>query len=110
MPVITGETALEMATRNGARALGLPDGGLTPGSYADFFTIDLDDVSIAGHSAEDLLPIVVFGLNRSAVRDVVVNGRLILRDQKHVLQDEIISRYQETHRKVWHISQRGNVR
>jgi formimidoylglutamate deiminase len=91
----------DCATLHGARALGVPGGGFAPGSYADFFTIDLNDVSIAGHCAEDLLPIVVFALNRSAIRDVVVNGRFILRDQKHVLQDEIVSRYQETHRKVW---------
>jgi formimidoylglutamate deiminase len=98
----------DCATVHGTRALGLPGEGFTPGSYADFFTVDLNDVSIAGHSAEDLLPIVVFGLNRSAIRDVVVNGRFILRDQKHVLQDEIVSRYQETHRKVWSRSQRDN--
>jgi formimidoylglutamate deiminase len=91
----------DCATLHGARALNLPGGDLTPGSYADFFTIDLNDVSIAGHSADDLLPIVVFALNRSAIRDVVVNGRFILRDQKHVLQDEIITRYKETHSKVW---------
>jgi formimidoylglutamate deiminase len=91
----------DCATIHGARALDLPAGGLTGGSFADFFTVDLNDVSIAGHAAEDLLPIIVFALNRSAIRDVVVNGRFILRDQKHALQDEIISRYQETHRKVW---------
>jgi formimidoylglutamate deiminase len=91
----------DCATIHGARALDLPAGGLTPGSFADFFTVDLNDVSIAGHAAEDLLPIIVFALNRSAIRDVVVNGRFILRDQKHALQDEIVSRYRETHRKVW---------
>ena len=83
---------------------------MNPGSFADFFTVDLNDVSIAGHSAEDLLPIIVFALNRSAIRDVVVNGRFILRDQKHVLQDEIVSRYQETHHKVWQNSQMGAAR
>ena len=87
----------DCATGHGARALNFPGGGLTPGS----FTVDLNDVSIAGHSAEDLLAIIVFALNRSAIRDVVVNGSFILRDQKHVLQDEIISRYRETHHKVW---------
>jgi formimidoylglutamate deiminase len=91
----------DCATIHGARALDLPGGGLTSGSFADFFTVDLNDVSIAGHSAEDLLPLIVFALNRSAIRDVVVNGRFILRDQKHALQDEIISSYRETHRKVW---------
>jgi formimidoylglutamate deiminase len=91
----------DCATIHGARALDLPGRGLTSGSFADFFTVDLNDVSIAGHSAEDMLPIIVFALNRSAIRDVVVNGTFVLRDQKHALQDEIVSRYQETHRKVW---------
>jgi formimidoylglutamate deiminase len=68
---------------------------------ADFFTIDLHDPSIAGHSADDLLPLIVFGLDRTAVRDVCVNGRLILRDGLHPLQDEIVSRYAEVHDKVW---------
>ncbi len=92
----------DCATVHGARSLGVGRGDLAAGSFADFSTIDLKDTSIAGHSAEDLLPIVVFSLNRSAVRDVVVNGRFVVRDQRHVHQDEIISRYGEVYRKVWH--------
>jgi formimidoylglutamate deiminase len=109
---IAGQTLasrlFDCATVHGACALDLPGGGLTPGSFADFLTVDLNDVSIAGHSAEDLLPIIVFALNRSSIRDVVVNGRFILRDQKHVLQDEIVSRYKETHRKVWQNPRAGD--
>jgi formimidoylglutamate deiminase len=97
----------DCATVHGARALAVPSGEVIPGSFADFFTVDLNDVSIAGHSAEDLLPIIVFSLSRSAIRDVVVNGRFILRDQQHIHQDEIISRYKEIHRKVWRNSQIG---
>jgi formimidoylglutamate deiminase len=91
----------ECATVHGARSLAVSSGELRPGSYADFFTVDLKDVSIAGHSAEDLLPIIVFALNRSAIRDVVVNGKFVLRDQKHVYGDEIVSRYTELHGRVW---------
>jgi formimidoylglutamate deiminase len=91
----------DCATVHGSRALSLPGGGLTAGSFADFFTVDLNDTSIAGHSGEDLLPILVFSLNRSAISDVVVNGRFILRDQQHVHEEEIVSRYKEVYRKVW---------
>jgi len=91
----------DCATVHGAKALALPGGELAAGSFADFVTVDLNDVSIAGHSAEDLLPILVFSLNRSAIRDVVVNGRFVLRDQRHVHQEEIVSRYREIHQKVW---------
>jgi formimidoylglutamate deiminase len=95
------ERLFECATIQGARALGVPSGELKPGSCADFFTVDLDDISIAGHSAEDLLPMIVFSLNREAIRDVVVGGRLVVRDRKHARQDEIVLRYRDVHQKVW---------
>jgi formimidoylglutamate deiminase len=95
------QTLFECATIHGAHALGVPSGELKPGAYADFFTVDLNEMSIAGNSAEDLLSTLVFSLNRSAIRDVFVNGRMILRDQEHVDQDEIVSRYGEVYRKVW---------
>ena len=91
----------DCATVHGAHALAVSSGELKPGAFADFFTVDLNDVSIAGNSAEDLLPMLVFSLNRSAIRDVVVNGRFIVRDQQHLLQEEIVSRYRELHEKVW---------
>ena len=91
----------ECATVHGASSLAVHSGDLKPGSFADFFTVDLNDVSIAGNSAEDLLPILVFSLNRSAIRDVVVNGRFIVRDQRHEQQEEIVSRYGELHDKIW---------
>jgi formimidoylglutamate deiminase len=91
----------DCATVHGARALGVAAGELTAGSSADFFTVDLDDVSIAGNSGNDLLPLAVFSLGRSAIRDVVVNGRWVVRDQRHPLQEEIVSRYKELHRKLW---------
>ncbi len=40
----------DCAPVHGARALALPGGALPPGSFADFFTVDLNDVSIAGRS------------------------------------------------------------
>jgi formimidoylglutamate deiminase len=91
----------DCATVHGARALGVPTGGLTVGSSADFFTVDLDDVSIAGNSGNDLLPLSVFSLSRSAIRDVMVNGRWVVRDQRHPLQEEIVARFKELHRKLW---------
>jgi len=91
----------DCATVNGARALAVPTGTLAPGTHADFFTVDLRDLSIAGHSADNLLPLIVFGMNRTAIRDVAVSGKLIVRDARHPLQDEIVARYDEVHAKVW---------
>ena len=91
----------DCATIHGARALGVNTGELIPGAAADFFTVDLYDPSIAGHSGGDLLPLAVFTLNRSAICDVMVGGRWVVRDRRHRLQEEIVSRYQEIHRKIW---------
>jgi formimidoylglutamate deiminase len=97
------ERLFSCATRNGAESLSVPTGEFVTGSLADAFTVDLDDISIAGHSNEDLLPILVFSLNRSAIRDVIVNGICIVRDQVHPLHAEIVARYREVHRRVWNV-------
>jgi formimidoylglutamate deiminase len=65
----------ECATVNGAKAIGFDGGKLEPGAPADFFTVDLNDLSIAGASLDDLLANIVFSLSRTAIRDVVVNGK-----------------------------------
>jgi formimidoylglutamate deiminase len=95
------ERLFACATRNGAHALAVPTGEFLEGSLADGFTVDLNDLSIAGHSPEDLLPILVFSLNRAAIRDVIVNGRRVVSDQQHPLRDEIVARFREVHARVW---------
>jgi formimidoylglutamate deiminase len=89
------------ATVGGAESLGFDSGVLAVRRPADFFSVDLSDVSIAGNSVEDLLPLIVFGLSRTAIRDVIVGGKHILRDGQHPLQSEIVHLYQSVHRKVW---------
>ena len=75
----------ECATINGAESIGFTGGKLEPGAPADFFTVDLDDLSIAGSSTDDLLANIVFSLARTAVRDVVVAGKQIVKDGQHGL-------------------------
>ncbi len=65
----------DCATVNGANAIGFNGGTLEPGAPADFFTVDLNDLSIAESSVEDLLANIVFSLSRTAIPDVVVNGK-----------------------------------
>src|SRR6185503_14379407 len=68
----------ECATVRGAESIGFDGGKLAPGAPADFFTVDLDDLSIAGASPEDLLANIVFSMTRTAIRDVVVGGKQIV--------------------------------
>jgi formimidoylglutamate deiminase len=91
----------ESATESGARSLLAPGGRLEAGRAADFFTIDLNDCSVAGADRESLLGHVVFSLERTAVRDVCVGGKLVVCDGRHRLQEEIVSEFGEVQRNLW---------
>ena len=91
----------ECATSRGAESIGSPGGNLSEGRAADFFTVDLDDPSIAGATEDDLLASVVFSLSRTAVKDVFVAGEQIVSDGHHAKQEEIISRFKKLQKKLW---------
>ncbi|MET0624283.1 MAG: formimidoylglutamate deiminase [Pyrinomonadaceae bacterium] len=98
----------ECATVSGARSIGAPSAAFETGSAADFFTVDLDDPSVAGACAEDLLPAIVFSLTRAAVRETAVGGRLITHAGRHPAQEEIVSRFAALQRRLWG-SDKGTV-
>ncbi|GAA3055020.1 amidohydrolase family protein [Pseudonocardia yunnanensis] len=79
---------LAMATIEGARAIGLDHeiGSLEVGKRADLITIDLSQPHLT--PAADLEAALVYSARGSDVRDVVVDGRLILRDRRFQQIDE----------------------
>jgi len=91
----------DCATINGARSTGAPGGALEAGRPADFFTVDLDDPSIAGTSRDDLLPAIVFSLSRAAIHEVVVGGKPIVSEGQHLIQEEVVERFNELQKRLW---------
>lgn len=91
----------DCATVNGAASINSPGGTLEPGHSADFFTVDLNDPSIAGASSDDLLSAIVFSLSRTAVKDVVVGGRRIVEEGRHAQQEEIVEKFKALQKKLW---------
>jgi formimidoylglutamate deiminase len=89
------------ATQGGAQSINAASGAIEPNSPADFFTVDLDDLSIAGASAQELLACIVFSLSRTAVRDVCVGGEMIIEDGHHKAEREIIESFTALQRKLW---------
>jgi len=87
--VLPASQALEMATILGARALGMDKeiGSIEPGKRADLVTLRLDEphgVPIYHVASE-----IVYSLKGADVRDVMVNGRQIVRDRKMLTLDEV---------------------
>lgn len=78
--MMTPGKALEMVTVDAAKGLGLAHeiGSLEPGKLADVITVDLT----APHMAPANMPVsrVVYFASGHDVRDVVVGGRVLLRD------------------------------
>jgi 5-methylthioadenosine/S-adenosylhomocysteine deaminase len=72
---------LEMATLGGARALGLEAqiGSLEAGKRADIITLDLTEVGWSPASGQSLCTALVYAVNGSYVRDVMVDGRWLYR-------------------------------
>jgi formimidoylglutamate deiminase len=91
----------DCATITGAESIDSSSGTLDPGLSADFFTVDLNDPSIAGASEDDLLSSIVFSLSRTAVKDVVVGGKRIVEDGKHAQQEEIVERFKDLQQRLW---------
>lgn len=76
-PPIPPRTLLEMATRNGARSLGLGDssGVLAPGGSGDFLV--LSPRRLAASSAADVESALVLGGSAAAITSLYVRGRLV---------------------------------
>jgi len=74
-------------THAGQQSLGLAE---QPNDYA---ILDLNDASLAGSDAGSLATAILFSANRTAVRDVFVNGRQVIESGRHFAQDEIVREF-----------------
>lgn len=86
---LSAMTVLEMATLNGAKALGLEGeiGCLQEGARADVITVDLSGAHNTPSSSDAVASLVYSGQSQD-VRDVVVNGQVLMRDRRLMNVDE----------------------
>lgn len=82
------QTLAAIATVNGYRSLGWKDGGaIRPGYLADFTSITLDSVRLAGIDTPNVLDAVIFAASSTDVHHLVVGGRPVVVDGTHVSID-----------------------
>ena len=86
--VFGAEELASMATAAGYRSLGWPEGGvLEPGALADFATVGLDSVRLAGVGVDSALAAVIFAATSADVRHLVVGGKTVVRGGTHTSID-----------------------
>lgn len=86
--VVPAENILEMATINGARAMGLEDqiGSIEVGKRADFIVIDMDKPHLT--PCFDPVSTIVYAAHGSDVDTVVVDGIILMHNRKMQTLDE----------------------
>ena len=81
---------LRAAGVDGQACLGWPKAGrLALGAPADFVTLDTNSVRLAGADPITLLESVVFAATAADVREVVVAGRRVVTEGRHVMVEDV---------------------
>jgi 5-methylthioadenosine/S-adenosylhomocysteine deaminase len=86
--IITAEKVLEMATIDGARAIGAENeiGSIEKGKKADITIVDLNGVFVA--PAHDPVSALVYSATSENITDTIVDGKILMRDRKLTALDE----------------------
>lgn len=87
--LVPAKKVIEMATINGARALGKEHeiGSLEVGKKADFITINLTD-KLYSQPMRDPVSMVVYIATGADVDNVIVDGKLVIQDRQLLTMDE----------------------
>ncbi len=100
--VLPARQALEMATIRGAAALGMEKeiGSIESGKRADIITVRLDRANAV--PLYDVYSQMVYALKASDIRDVMVNGHLVVSDARPLTIDagQVLAKAEEYGRKV----------
>jgi 5-methylthioadenosine/S-adenosylhomocysteine deaminase len=100
--VMPSEVVLEMATLGGAKVLGLEKeiGSLEVGKKADIIILDLNRPHL--QPIYNIISHLVYSATGADVRDVIIDGKLIMQDRKLLTLDEemIMNKMQEIRGKI----------
>ena len=91
-----GDFLWQGALRGGAQAAGRPVGALAPGRRADVIVLDDGHPNMFGLALDEVLGSFVFSGNDNLVKDVMVGGQWVVRNQQHVAQQAIAARFKQT--------------
>jgi len=91
-----GDFLWQGALQGGAQAAGRPIGALAAGKRADLIVLDAEHPNLYAAAPDDILGSFVFCGNDNLVKDVMVGGRWVVRDHKHIAQAAIAQRFKQT--------------
>ncbi len=88
--LVPAQTALDMATINGAKALGINAGSLEEGKLADIIIINLDKPNLI--PMRNVVSNIVYSMNGSDVDTSIINGKVVMLGHQVEKEFKIIER------------------
>ena len=100
--MLDAKTVMYMATRGGAKVLGMDDkiGSLRPGHLADIIAVDFHKLHLT--PLYDVYSHLVYAAKSSDVATAIINGKIVLDNRKLVFANEgdIIAKALEWQQKI----------
>lgn len=101
--IFSADQVLEMATINGARAMGLENliGSIEPGKRADLVLYDLQQANTSP-SLQPVSYLLVYNGKNNNVDSVIIDGKFVMRDKKIITveENEVMAKVQESAKRL----------
>lgn len=95
-----GVNLLRAVAASAAASTGVPIGGFEAGQRADWIVLDEQAPELVARSGDALVDSWIFSGNRPLVREVVVGGRRVVGDGRHLASEAIARRYRDCVRRL----------
>lgn len=96
----TGRYLWDQATSSGAQALDRRIGALTPGYRADIVVIDPTHPALIARGGDVMLDALIFAAATPCITDVIVGGRHIVREGRHIARERILAAWHTVARRL----------
>jgi formimidoylglutamate deiminase len=93
--VNNGTYLWELVSRGGALACGRPIGHIEVDKRADLLVLDEDHPILYGKQIEHVLDTLIFAGNTNIIKDVMVGGKWLVKQQRHINEDSIKKNFYE---------------
>ena len=97
----SGETLFRDVVFGGRRACGYWWLPLVPGSNADLITLRENSSSLAGHNTDTILDALVFSSAPHAIDRVMVAGKWVVQDGRHIASSRLETDYFDCAHRLW---------
>ena len=92
----TGTRLYNDCLRGGARASGFDNGAIEIGKRADLVVLDENSPLLVGTPGRSIIDRFIFSGNQNAVKHVMVAGEMLIKDYKHINEQQIMSDFAST--------------